>query len=194
MPVEELVGMCRHILKKRSEHLLRFLEFAAHRRDQVHVLKHERTQFFQRLHDLRRHGDGLVIKGQGRLDDVAHHPIDALTSRSSERRADVFRNVVLFQQAGPDPVVDVVIHVGDDVGDADDVALQGESARLRTLAEQLSLLALGMLQDSVAHLDRQIESAPVVLQDLHDAHRLPVVIEATVYQFAERCLAGMAEG
>ena len=117
-----------------------------------------------------------------------------MASRPSQRRADVFRNVTLCQQPGADTIVDVVIHVGDDVRDADDVAFQGESARFWAFAKQFTFLALGVLQDPVAHLDRQIEPAAVVLQDLHHAHRLPVVIEPAVHQLVERGFAGMAEG
>src|SRR5437762_2202412 len=82
-------------------------------------------------------------------------------------------------------VGDVVIDVGDDVGDADDVAFQRESARLRAPAKQFALLPFRMFENAVAHFDGEVQPAAVVLQHFDDAHRLPVVIETALDQFVE---------
>ena len=107
----------------------------------------------------------------------------------SQRLANLFRNVVGCQESGADAVVDVVIDVRDDVGDADDVALEGQGPRFRPPAQQLAFLTFGMLQDSVAHLDGQIQ----ILEHFDHADRLPVVIESAVHQLIQRGFAGMPE-
>ncbi len=86
-----------------------------------------------------------------------------------------------------------MVHVRDDVGDAHDVAFERERARLRPRSQQLALLALRVLEDSVTHLDRQIESSAIILQLLDDANGLTVVIEPALHQFVERGFAGVAE-
>ena len=181
--------MRRDVLEQSSEHALRFLELAAHRRRQIQVAEHERAQLLEGLQNVSGHSDRLVIARERLVDHVAHHAIDALTSGASERGADLLRDVVFREKPGPDSVIDVVIDIRDDVGDAHDVALQGQRARFRPGAKQLALLALGVLEDSIANLDGEIE----VLQNLHDADRLPVVVEPAFHQLVQRGLARMSE-
>ena len=82
-----------------------------------------------------------------------------------------------------------MIDVGDDVGDADDVALQRQRARFRPAPQQLAFLALGMFQDSVADFDGQIE----IFEHFDHAHRLAIVIEAAFHQLVECSLACVTE-
>ena len=72
--------------------------------------------------------------------------------------------VVLGQDPGPDRIVDVVVEVGDPVGVAGDLALEGRRHRHRP----------GVVGDPVPDLPREVEA----LEDLDDPHRLEVVAEA----------------
>ena len=72
--------------------------------------------------------------------------------------------VVLAQDACADGVVDVVVHVGDAVGDGHHAALQ-----------RLGAHRPGVVQNAVAHLRREVEAPPAVLDALHYAQALLVV-------------------
>ena len=103
------------------------------------------------------------------------------------------RQIRLLQQPRPHRVVDVVIHVGDDVGDARDLPFDGAGAMLRIGANRHAALPLRVPRDAVAHFPRQVEALAVVLQHVDDAQALLVVIEPAGNQIVEDPLAGMPE-
>ena len=98
------------------------------------------------------------------------------------------------QQPGPDRIVDIVVDVGDEVGDARDLAFERRGALVGVGADRRATLALRVLGDAVAHFPREVEPAPLVLEHVHDAQALLVVIEAARHQVVQHPLAGMAEG
>jgi hypothetical protein len=87
------------------------------------------------------------------------------------------REVLLLQHAGAHRVVDVVVHIGDEVGDAHHLPLERGGTLGRVEADGDPFLPFGMAADAVAHFPAQIESAPVALQHVHDAKALLVVAE-----------------
>ena len=89
-------------------------------------------------------------------------------------------------------VVVVVIDVGGDVGDAHDLPLERHRRQVRVVAED-GALALGVLEDAVAHLVRQVEPGAVALELVDDAQRLLHVMEAVGHEVREHLLAGVAE-
>ena len=50
-----------------------------------------------------------------------------------------------------------------------------------------------MLGDAVAHFPREIQAAAVVLEHVHDAQALLVVVEPARHELVEHALAGVAE-
>ncbi len=107
-----------------------------------------------------------------------------------------------LQQARAQPVVDVVVVVGDLVGEVGDLRLE---ARLALLQEALAdvtqlagVLERTVLQDAFARLEREIEAveAAVALLELVDhAQRLQVVLESAVllHALVQRVLPGVPE-
>ena len=58
---------------------------------------------------------------------------------------------------------------------------------------QQGAAALGVPQDAVTHLRRQIESGPVVFQNINNPQTLPDVVETVGEQIVENPFAGMAK-
>ncbi len=102
-------------------------------------------------------------------------------------------SVVRTQNPGPHRIVDIVIDVGDDVGDAGDLPLDRARAMLGVGADRHAALALGVARDAVAHLPRQVEPVAVVLEHVDDPQALLVVVEAAGDEVVEHALAGMPE-
>ncbi len=97
------------------------------------------------------------------------------------------------QYPGPHRIVDVVIDVSDDVGDARNLPLDGARAMLGVGADRHAALALRVPRDAVAHFPRQVEPLPLVLEDVDYPQALLVVIESARNEIVEDALAGMAE-
>ena len=79
------------------------------------------------------------------LDDVGHQPADALGGGSSEAGDRVAREEVFANNPGPHRVVDVVVHVGDDVGDAGDLAFYRARAMSGRRPDRQAALPLRVL-------------------------------------------------
>ena len=117
--------------------------------------------------------------------------------RSDDDRAEHLdprrRQVLVSQQSRPHRIVDVVIHVGDDVGDSRDLPLDRARAVLGIGADRHAALPLRVARDAVAHFPRQVQPRAVVLEDVDDAKALLVVIEPAGHELVEDALAGVAE-
>jgi hypothetical protein len=100
---------------------------------------------------------------------------------------------IRVQYSGPDRIVDIVIDVGDDVGHARNLPLDCARAMLWVGADRHAALALGVPRDAVAHFPRQVEPAPLVLEDVDYPQALLVVVESARNEIVEDALAGMAE-
>ncbi len=103
------------------------------------------------------------------------------------------RQIRLLQHARPHGIVDVVIDVGDQIGDAHDLPFERGGALRRIDADRRAVLPLRVTADAVAHLPRQVQAASVVLEHVHDAKALLVVAEAAGHERIEHALAGVAE-
>ena len=77
----------------------------------------------------------------------------------------------------------VVVDVGDLVGQADHLALQGGG-----------LLSPGVADDAVAHLPGEVQALALLLQPVHHPQGLLVVGEAPGHDGVEQPLSGVAEG
>ena len=110
----------------------------------------------------------------------------------SHRRPPADRSAV--SSPARDRIVDVVVDVGDEVGDAHDLPFDRARAQRRrpspTGAPRLPFRVLG---DAVAHFPRQVQPAAVVLEHVDDAQALLVVVEAAGHQRVDDALAGVAE-
>ena len=115
---------------------------------------------------------------------------DELAPRTSTRAR---RQVLLAQQSRPHRIVDVVIHVGDDVGDARDLPFDRAGAMLGIGADRHAALPLRVPRDAVAHFPRQVQPGAIVLEHVDDAEALLVVVEAAGDEIVEDALAGVAE-
>ena len=86
----------------------------------------------------------------------------------------------LGDDAGANGVVDVVVEIGDPVGNGDDLAL-----------ERRRCAALLMVQNPVPHLKGQVEARAVILQKFYDAQALDVVLKPARHQLVEHALAAV---
>ena len=107
-----------------------------------------------------------------------------------------------LQQARAQPVVDVVVVVGDLVGEVGDLRLEAWLALLQEaladLAEPAGVLDRTVLEDAFARLEREVEaveSAVALLELVDHAQRLQVVLEPAVllHALVQRVLSGVAE-
>src|ERR1700722_5559818 len=141
------------------------------------------------------------------------HPDDSLVaenahlgrrSRIARRRrglSEERRNVELLdaEHLRLQPVVDVVRQVRDFVCQIDDLRLEAWIRARVELLRGRTILEMRMLDDSLAHLEAQVESAKIRVTNLNPidgAQALCVMIEAAVrcHQLVENFLAGVAEG
>ena len=83
----------------------------------------------------------------------------------------------------PDGVVNVVVDVGDLVGQPEELAFQG-----------LRPVGAGVAEDAPPHLIGQVEALPLLFQPVHHPQGLLVVGEAAGQDFIEHPLPGVAEG
>lgn len=89
-------------------------------------------------------------------------------SRRTAQDIPVFlRNIRLFQDSGPDGIVDIVIDIGDFIGEAHQLSLQ----RRRVPAGPV-------VPDAVPHLPGQIQALAALLQLLHHPDTLFIMGEA----------------
>ena len=112
----------RPVFEKLRDQLLCLFHFALHAIAEVHRVEHVAAQLFECFEHFGRHDDRFVVAVERLRDDVAHHAVDALAAGFAEGLANRFGDVVGGDDAGANTVVDVVIDIRDDVGDADDVA------------------------------------------------------------------------
>ena len=89
----------------------------------------------------------------------------------------VLRQAAFLENTGANGIVDIVIDVRHDVGDAGNLPLDGAGAELRGRADRQAALALGVPRDAVPDFPRQVEPFAVVLEHIDDAEALLVVIE-----------------
>ena len=85
--------------------------------------------------------------------------------------------------ASPHGVVNVVVDIGDLVGQPQEPALQG-----------LGRVWPGVAQDAPPHLVGQVKAVAVLLQPVHHPQGLDVVLEALRHNLVEDPLAGVTEG
>ena len=88
-----------------------------------------------------------------------------------------------IENAAPQGILNVVVDIGDVVGQPDHLALQRSGGGTFCVAE-----------DAVAHLPGQVQPLTVFLQPLHHPHRLAEVGKAPGHQLVEHPLPGVAEG
>ena len=124
---------------------------------------------------------------------VGDHPADPLGRRVPSTSTRDFGRRLRIAATRPHGIVDVVIDVGDDVGDARDLPFDRAGAMLRIGADRHAALPFRMPRDAVAHLPRQVQPLTVVLEHVDDAQALLVVIEAAGNELVEDALAGMTE-
>ena len=103
------------------------------------------------------------------------------------------RQVGLRQQPRPRRIVDVVVHVGHQVGDPGDLPFERCRALVGRRADGRAALALRVLRDAVAHFPREVQAAAVVLEHVDDAQALLVVVEAARREIVQHALAGVTE-
>ena len=108
---------------------------------------------------------------------------DALAGAAPAMAVDLLRQGVLRQDPGPDRVVQVVIDVGDAVGQAHDGGLPAVVRR-----------AGGVVENAHPGLIAEVQPPPALFQPVHHPQTLRIVVEAAGHQFPQRPLPGVAEG
>ena len=148
---------------------------------EVHRLKHEVFQLCHGLGHLR----GLVnlhsLLAIGH--NVQHQPLNALPVGEAQHLGDVHGDVGGVDDAAPHGVVNVVVDVGDLVGVAHQLPLQGLRHR-----------SGGVAENAVPHLIAQVQPGAVPLQAVHHPQGLLIVAEAPLHHPAQRPLSGVAKG
>ena len=124
-------------------------------------------------------------------DHVADERVDARgVSVSTEHVDDIRRDVLDRDQTGAHRVVEVVVDIGDAVGDADDLALERAGLARGRVGDAGA--ELGVTKDAVADGIRQVETTTVAFQMIDDAQTLLVVAKSGE-GLGQGGLAGVAE-
>ena len=146
----------------------------------VHVRDQLTPELAGELDRLQAHGRPLV----GRAEDFEDQRVPLLAGRGQ---------VLLAQDPGTPGVVDVVVHVGDEVRHPHDLPFERRRPLLRVEPNGRSLLTFRVATDAIPHLEGEVEPQPVVLEHLDHPHRLLVVAETAAHRLVEERLAGVAE-
>ena len=116
-------------------------------------------------------------------DGVHHQGVDPLPVGKAQHLGHLQRDVDGVDHSAPQGILDVVVDVGDLVGQTDHLPLQGGG-----------VLPAGMALDAVAHFPGQVQSGSLLLQPLHHPQGLPEVGEAAGHDGVEQPLSRVAEG
>jgi hypothetical protein len=131
--------------------------------------------------------------------EVGIPPLDTAQVLGEERHRG---ELVQRDQTRPQPVIDVVVVVGDFIRDVRELCLEPRlgsiDEALADVAEVARMLQRAMLENSLASLESEVEPAEAcvpILEVIDDSERLQVVLEAAeiAHAFVERILAGMAK-
>ena len=169
------------ILKQAEEHILGLALLPLGGGVGIDVGEHELLQGQHGLFHLGGLADQLPLPAG--LDGVPDQGIDTGPVGKAQHPGDLQRDVHGVDNASPQGVLDVVVDIGDVVGQPDELPLQGGGG-----------LALGVAQDAVPHLPGEVEPLPVLLQPLHHPHRLPVVGKPSGHQLVQGPLPRVSEG
>ena len=131
----------------------------------------------------------LTSVGDG--DDVGDECVDAPRVRRPEDLEDIRRDIVDRHQTGAQRVVEIVVDIGDAVGDANDLAFERVRRSRRGMGDAGA--ELGVTKNAVADVIGQVETASVPFQVIDDAQALLVVAEAGE-GFRQGRFTGVAEG
>ncbi len=154
------------IFEELGEDMDGLVDLRHNRRGGVDGLEQERAQLVHGGPDVVAQADvALVHRGLDHIDDER---LDTARVIAPEQGMRTLRKLRFLENACPDRVVDIMVHVGDAIGDGDDAAFE----RLRALLPR-------MAHDAVAHLRREVQAATATLDDLEDAQALLVVAEET---------------
>ena len=157
-----------------------------------------------RLHDQIAHQDNRPCGEWSRRAAAAAATAGyfSATCRMQPREHPHFAQLLDIDQPGAHAVVDVVIVVGDGIGEVRKLRLESGlraiEESLADIAEQPRVLHGAMLEHAFAAFEREIEAGELrvaFLEFIDDSQRLQVVLEAAVFAhaFVERVLAGVAE-
>ena len=84
------------------------------------------------------------------------------------------RHLLGSYHPAPDRILEVMVQIGHDIGNAHNSALKRTGHFLRVIRQDLSI-AFGMFQNTVANFNRQIQPGTVVFKNLNDPQALLVV-------------------
>src|SRR6266542_1862756 len=155
-PIEELGGALAHLLPEPAENPTGFLELRGRDVVLVNRLEKKAAQPDGRLEDPIAHTDLGEPAIEALHDDIGDHAADALRGALAEHRDTLARQILFLQQPRSHRIVDVVIHIGDDVRHAGDLPLDSAGAVFGIGAHGHPALPFRMARDAVAHFPRQV--------------------------------------
>ena len=126
------------------------------------------------------------------LDNVGHHRADAFRVAISQHPENVEGQLAVLQNAGSEGVHQIVVQVGDGVGDSAYLAFEGQPFDQIASKEVASWLRVH--QDSLAHFPGEVQAIAFLLQLLNNAEALVVVPEASGMQRAKLVFANVSKG
>ena len=171
--------MLEVIVKKRADDAVNLALLALGDWICVHVRIHEGVEEIDRLLHVIAH---LNFSAAAVFNEVEHDRINPLTVALAAARADHVGNVLCAEYSGADGVVKVMIYVRYAVGKAND-------GRLGRVVRR----AVRVMQDAHARFIAQVKPPAVALEDIDNAQRLLIVLEALFVYFVERALAGVTK-
>ena len=180
------------------DHLAHFLVVGLGARVEVDVLVHKLAQRVGGRQGVRTHGQQRRVGRRARaagppviVDQVAHHGVNAQGVRVAQHRHRIGGQVARLQQPGAHGVVDVVVDVGDRVGDLDDLPFQ--RARHAPGRRHDITAGFGVQVDALAHRVGQVQARAIFFQHFDNAAALFVVAKRVPLRVRDCGLAGVAE-
>jgi len=126
------------------------------------------------------------------MDDIIHHRINSFGVSIAQNLQTVTGHIVRRHDPSPNGVIDVMIDVSDDVRNANHLPFERSGHGLGILAEDLSF-SLGMLQDTLSYLKREIQSLSVLFQKIDHPQALIGMIESPGNNLIQGVLPGMTK-
>src|SRR4029077_19104903 len=101
--------------------------------------------------------------------------------------------ILCTQQTRPRRVVDIVVDVRDEIGNAHDLPFDGARAHRGWHADGRARFSLRVLGNAVTDVQGGVQAAALVLQLIDDAQALLVVVEAAGHERIDDAFARVAK-
>ena len=186
----ELFGVDNEKVEELLDDPCRLKKFVIDRGRLVDMDRQPAAQFRDRLaHGFGQPDHAAPFDKRG-FDQVFDHGIDSGGVCRTDDGADLCGDILLSDHPPAERIIQVVVHIGDDIGNSDDLPFQGFGQGLRDRLVQGNR-SLGMPTDAVEYFDAEIESGAVFFQLFDNPQALGDMAKSSGNQSGENLFSGV---